>query len=151
MFHPIVVGAATSNPRPNPESVDWIAIELSPREIQSRVLADLSRTYFQGTDGLDYLIAVVSGKPASHLFYSSDPGFGSPEPTDADGIIDLFGRVQEQSLGSPVHVFHAPSDDKGPDASVKIAWFPFLRDTAEGLDWRLVVRHRRGGALGDLR
>jgi signal transduction histidine kinase len=56
--------------------------------------------------------------------------------------------VQEKSLGSPVHVFHAPSDDKGPDASVKIAWFPFLRDTADSLDWRLVVRHRRGGALG---
>jgi signal transduction histidine kinase len=79
---------------------------------------------------------------------SSDPGFGDPEPTDADGTIDLFGRVQDKSLGSPVHVFHTPSNEKGPAASVKISWFPFLRETAEGLDWRLVVRHRRGGALG---
>ena len=108
----------------------------------------MSRTYFQGTDGLDYLVAVVSGNKPGHVLYSSDPGFGDPQPTDADGTIDLFGRVQDKSLGSPVHVFHAPSNDKGPDASVKISWFPFLRETPEALDWRLVVRHRRGGALG---
>jgi signal transduction histidine kinase len=142
LFHPIIVGSA----------VDWIAIELSQREIQSRILSDLSRTYFQGTDGLDYLVAVVSrntpGNTPSHVLYSSDRGFGDPQPTDADGTIDLFGRVQDQSLGSPVHVFHAPSNDKGPDASVKISWFPFLRETAVGPDWRLVVRHRRGGPLG---
>jgi signal transduction histidine kinase len=137
LFHPIIQGSA----------VDWIAIELSRQEIQSRVLSDLSRTYFQGTDGLDYLVAVISGNMPSQVLYSSDPGFGDPQPTDADGTIDLFGRVQE-SLGSPVHVFHAPSNDKGPDASVKISWFPFLRETAESLDWRLVVRHRRGGPLG---
>jgi signal transduction histidine kinase len=138
LFHPIIIG-------PN---VDWIAIELSREEIQSRILSDLSRTYFQGTDGLDYLVAVVSGHSPSRVLYSSDPGFGDPEPTDADGTIDLFGRVQDKSLGTPVHVFHAPSNDKGPEASVKISWFPFLRETAEDLDWRLIVRHRRGGALG---
>ncbi len=129
-------------------AVDWIAIELSQQEIQSRILSDLSRTYFQGTDGLDYLVAVVSGNGPARVLYSSDPGFGDPQPTDADGTIDLFGRVPDKSLGSPVHVFHAPSNDKGPDASVKISWFPFLRETPESLDWRLVVRHRRGGALG---
>jgi signal transduction histidine kinase len=143
LFHPVIIGSAA-----DVESVDWIAIELSRQEIQSRILADLSRTYFQGTDGLDYLVAVVSGDKPVHVLYSSDSGFGDPLPTDADGTIDLFGRIQNNSLGSPVHVFHAPSNDKGPDASVKIAWFPFLRETAEGLDWRLVVRHRRGGALG---
>jgi signal transduction histidine kinase len=91
---------------------------------------------------------VVAGNTPGHVLYSSDPGFGDPLPTDADGTIDLFGRVQDRSLSSPVHVFHAPSNDKGPDASVKIAWFPFLRETPEGQDWRLIVRHRRGGALG---
>jgi hypothetical protein len=105
----------------------------------------LSRTYFQGTDGLDYLVAVIS---PGHVIYSSDAGFGNPEPTDADGTIDLFGRVHDKSLRSPVHVFHAPPDDKGPDASVRFPWFPFLSETSQSLDWRLVVRHRRGGALG---
>lgn len=136
LFHPVISGSAAA------ESVDWIAIELSQEEIRTRVLADLSRTYFQGTDGLDYLVAVISGNKPGGVLYSSDAGFGSPAPADADGIVDLFGSR------SPVHVFHIPADNKGPDASVKIAWFPFLRETAEGPDWRLVVRHRRGGALG---
>jgi len=140
LFHPITLGAA--------DSVDWIAIQLSQKEIDSRILSDLSRTYFQGTDGLDYLVAVIAGNTPVHVLYTSDRGFGDPQPTDADGTIDLFGRVQDQSLGSPVHVFHMPSDNKGPEPSVKIAWFPSLRDTAPALDWRLVVRHRRGGALG---
>ena len=140
LFHPITLGAA--------DSVDWIAIALSQKEIDSRILSDLSRTYFQGTDGLDYLVAVASGNAPVHVLYTSDRGFGDPQPTDADGTIDLFGRVQDQSLGSPVHVFHMPSDNKGPEASVKIAWFPALRETTAALDWRLVVRHRRGGALG---
>lgn len=140
LFHPITLGAA--------DSVDWIAIALSQKEIDSRILSDLSRTYFQGTDGLDYLVAVIAGNAPVHVLYTSDRGFGDPQPTDADGTIDLFGRVQDRSLGSPVHVFHMPSDNKGPEASVKIAWFPSLRETAAALDWRLVVRHRRGGALG---
>jgi signal transduction histidine kinase len=148
LFHPVIPGYAGSNQTvPRAESVDWIAIELSRTEI-ARVLSDLSRTYFQGTDGLDYLVAVISEGTPGGVIYSSDSGFGNPEPTDADGTIDLFGRVHDKSLRSPVHVFHTPPDEKGPDASVKFPWFPFLRDTAQNLDWRLVVRHRRGGALG---
>lgn len=149
LLHPVVLSPSASNRKQHSlESEDWIVIELSQREIQAKILADLSRTYFQGTNGLDYLVAVVSKNTPGHVIYSSDPGFGDPEPADADGTIDLFGRVQDQSLGSPVHVFHAPSDDKGPDSSVKISWFPLLRNSAQDLDWRLVVRHRRGGALG---
>jgi signal transduction histidine kinase len=144
LLHPVIPGSAASSP----ESVDWMAIELSQQEIRTRVLADLSRTYFQGTDGLDYLVAVISEDTSGHVLYSSDAGFGDPEPTDADGTIDLFGRVRNKSVGSPVHVFHTPPDERGPDASVKFPWFPFLSDTAQSLDWRLVVRHRRGGALG---
>jgi signal transduction histidine kinase len=144
LLHPVI--PASSGKQPSPESVDWIAIELSQQEIRTRVLADLSRTYFQGTDGLDYLVAVVSAP--GNVMYSSDPGFGSPEPTDADGTIDLFGRARSSSRGSPVQVFHIPADDKGPDASVKFPWFPFLSETSQRVDWRLVVRHRRGGALG---
>lgn len=139
MAHPVISGSARA------PSVDWIAIELNPDEIRNRVLADLSHTYFQGIDGLDYLVAVV-GKPAQVL-YTSDAGFGDPEPADADGIIDLFGR-QHAPPASPVHVFHVPLDTKGPDPSIRISWFPLLHDTPPNTDWRLIVRHRRGGALG---
>jgi signal transduction histidine kinase len=140
MVHPVISGS-TSAP-----SVDWIAIELNADEIRRKVLGDLSRTYFQGTDGLDYLVAVL-GSPGQVLF-SSDAGFGDPEPTDADGTIDLFGQPNAPRAGAPVHVFHVPLDNKGPDASVRISWFPFLHEIPRNADWRLVVRHRRGGALG---
>ncbi len=137
---------------PHAPSVDWIAIQLNRGEVRSKMLADLSRTYFQGTDGLDYLIAVIANGPHPEVMYSSDPGFGSPEPADADGTISLFARTPESKASSAgssaVHVFHVPLDNKGPDPSVRIAWFPFLRESAPNADWRLVVRHRRGGALG---
>lgn len=139
LFHPVNSGA---------KSVDWIAVELDRQEIESHIFSDLARTYFQGTDGLDYLVAFIRDGASSRVMYTSDAGFGSPEPADADGIIDLFGRIPPGGAGSPVHVFHTPSNDKGPDPSVKIAWFPFLREPAQAEDWRLVVRHRRGGALG---
>lgn len=141
LFHPILLDKSKQTP-------DWIAIELNQSEIQTHVLADLSQTYFQGTDGLDYLIAVVSKNTPGHIIYTSDVGFGDPEPTDADGVIDVFGRPHDNALGSPVHVFHLPSDQKGPAAGVRISWFPLLRHESASLDWRLVVRHRRGGALG---
>ena len=140
--------ALSPSHRVAPESVDWIAIELSREEIQSRILSDLSRTYFQGTDGLDYLVAVVSGhaaRPRALLLRCRlrRPG-ACRRGRDHRSIRPRPGQVP----ASPVHVFHAPSNDKGPDASVKISWFPFLREPAEDLDWRLIVRHRRGGALG---
>lgn len=142
LLHPFVLGS-TGSKSLNLQSVTWIAIELNRQVIESRILSDLSRNYFQGTDGLDYLVAVVAGTRPARVLYASDAGFGDPMPGDADGIIDLFGRA-----GSPVRVFHVPSTDKGPDPYVRISWFPFLREPGEDLDWRLVVRHRRGGPLG---
>lgn len=139
MLHPVLL---------NDSKLDWMAIELNQHEIQTRVLHDLSHTYFQGTDGLDFLIAVVSKNRPERVIYTSDEGFGDPEPPDADGVIDVFGRPYDNALGSPVHVFHMPSNEKGPGPGARIAWFPLLRESSSALDWRLVVRHRRGGALG---
>jgi signal transduction histidine kinase len=146
LFHPVVPAAALARgSAAGPSAVNWIAVELNQREIQSRILADLTRNYFQGTDGLDYLAAVISN---GEVLYSSDTGFGRPEPPDADGTIDLFGRARNNVPGPPVRVFHVPPEDKGPDPSVQFAWFPFLRANSPDMDWRLVVRHRRGGPLG---
>ena len=146
LLHPIVPDEAARGEQPSFKTAEWLAIELSPQVIRTSVLSDLAETYFQGTDGLDYQVAVISPSTPGNVIYSSDPGFGDPVPADADGILDLFGRVPDKTVASPVHVFHAPSDSTA--ASVKVAWFPLLRDAAPSLDWRLIVRHRRGGALG---
>ena len=67
LLHPVILDSSA-------RTVDWMVIELSQQEIETKILSDLSRTYFQGTDGLDYLVAVIVGSPgkADHVMYSSD-------------------------------------------------------------------------------
>lgn len=126
---------------------EWILVELDQQVLQRRILPDLAHRYFQGTDGLDYDVAVVAGGPQRRVIYSSDPGFGSEDVADADGRMDVFGRASATS-GSTVRVFHRTSTNTGPTAAVGVSWFPLLRQVPVEEDWQLVVRHRRGGPLG---
>jgi signal transduction histidine kinase len=128
--------------------VEWVVIALNKEDVQDHILPDLAQRYFRGTEGLDYQVAVVAGSKPAHPMYSSDQGFGEQQVVDADGTMDIFGRLEDRALGSPIHIFHTPSQNRGPAASVGITWFPLVREIAEDQDWRLVVRHRRGGALG---
>lgn len=128
--------------------VQWIVLQLNNEVIRTRILPALAQRYFQGTEGLDFQVAVVAGGKTGNVIYSSDSDFGSKEVRDADGTMDLFGRVRDKTLGSPVHVFHKPSVNKGPAAAVGVSWFPLLADSPANLDWQLIVRHRRGGPMG---
>ena len=129
-------------------AVQWLVIQLDEPVLRSHILPDLAHRYFQGTNGLDYEVAVVSGSPPQRVIYASDPGFGAQEVVDADGRMDVFGRAWDQTPSAPISIFHRTSDNSGPTAAVGIAWFPLLRDTPPSDDWQLVVRHRRGGPLG---
>jgi len=150
LVHPVThdVSASADRQSANHRVVDWIVVALNREDVQNHILPDLAQRYFRGTEGLDYQVAVVAGNRPAHPMYSSDQGFGEQEVVDADGTMNIFGRLQDQALGSPIHIFHTPSQNKGPAASVGITWFPLVREVAEDQDWRLVVRHRRGGALG---
>ena len=145
LFHPIV---ARAQAREHLESGDWAAIVLNRQVIETQILPDLAQAYFRGTEGLDFEVAVVLGNRPGDVIYSSDPGFGELEIAGADGIMNIFGHVQDTVLGSPIHVFHAPSENAGPAAFGGISWFPLLQEGREDQDWKLVVRHRRGGPLG---
>ncbi|OFW14321.1 MAG: hypothetical protein A3H29_06130 [Acidobacteria bacterium RIFCSPLOWO2_02_FULL_67_21] len=126
----------------------WLVIQLDESVLRSRILPDLAHRYFQGTSGLDYEVAVVAGtSERRRVIYESDQGFGDREVTDADGRMDIFGRVWDESSQSPVAIFHRTSENSGPTAAVGISWFPLFRQTPQDEDWRLVVRHRRGGSL----
>ncbi len=142
-FDPTVPALVRST-LPNSE---WILVELDQTVLQQRILPDLAHRYFQGTDGLDYEVAVTSGSPERRAIYSSDPGFGEGEVTDADGRMDVFGRASSTS-DRTVRVFHRTSANTGPTAAVGVSWFPLLRQIPIESDWQLVVRHRRGGPLG---
>src|SRR6267378_3769366 len=133
------------------ETTDWIAIELNRDVIQTRIFPDLSQRYFTGVDGLDYMIAVVAGTGSRELIYSSDPDFGAEEVADADGRMDVFGNVTARTFGSPIYVFHKVSENAGVSglaASIGTSWFPLIGKASQDSDWQLIVRHRRGGALG---
>jgi len=141
---PSALGDTATRRRPD----EWLVIQLDDAVLRSRILPDLAQRYFQGTDGLDYEVAVVGGTPPRRVIYSSDPGFGEQEVVDADGRMDVFGRPSDATSQSPVSVFHRTSENRGPTAAVGISWFPLLREAPQDQDWQLVVRHRRGGPLG---
>lgn len=126
----------------------WIAIELKDSVIAAGIFPDLAHRYFQGTDGLDYQVAVVAGSRVRRVIYSSDSGFGEDEVADADGVMNVFGRAGREAPGSSFRVFHKTSENTGLPASASISWFPLARQTPADEDWQLVVRHRRGGPLG---
>jgi len=126
----------------------WILVELNADVIRNRILPDLAHRYFQGTDGLDYLVAVVAGGSPREVLYTSDSDFGREEVTDADGTLNVFGRRLSATQPSPLNVFHKGSENRAPAVLATLPWFPLLRDTSAGHDWHLVVRHRRGGPLG---
>jgi signal transduction histidine kinase len=142
--------ASASNGRQAParNDVDWIVIALDRNDVQNNILPALAQRYFRGTEGLDYQIAVTSGRDTGQPLYSSDAGFGNSEIADADGTMNIFGRLRGTGQGSPIHIFHTPSQENGPAASAAVTWFPLLHDMGPDQDWRLIVRHRRGGALG---
>ena len=129
-------------------AADWIVIALDRNDVQENILPGLAQRYFRGTEGLDYQVAVTSGRNMGSPLYTSDAGFGNAEIADADGTMDIFGRMRSDGQGSPIRIFHTPSQENGPAASVAVTWFPLLRESGADQDWRLIVRHRRGGALG---
>jgi signal transduction histidine kinase len=142
-FEPRIPALVRSIPHNN-----WIVIALDRNDVQNNILPALAQRYFSGTEGLDYQVAVTADRNAGRPLYSSDAGFGSAEIADADGTMNIFVRLREGGQGSPIHIFHTPSQENGPAASVAVTWFPLLRDVGADQDWRLIVRHRRGGALG---
>lgn len=149
LLHPIPQRTLVRTGAPSSHvALDWLVIVLNDAVIQTKILPDLAHRYFSGTDGLDYQVAVVAGSRPPQVIYSSDSGFGQQPVADADGTMDVFGRVPDKRIGSPIYVFHTTSENRGPAARAGISWFPLLRAMPEDQDWQLIVRHRRGGPLG---
>ena len=134
--------------RPHRSVTAWLAIQIDADVLGGRVLPELARRYFTGVDGLDYQVALVAGTRPRRVIYSSDSSFAVRDPVDADGRMNLFGRPLTEALASPLYVFHTPSPSIAPPIAVNMAWFRLFGDVPREDDWQLVVRHRRGGALG---
>jgi len=123
----------------------FLIVELSESIIRTRMFDDLAHRYFQGTDGLDYEVAVVAGR-AHRVLYTSDRGFGDEPVPDADGTADVFLSSHAGAVES-VRVFHRFSPSERAVATRGLSWFPLLSEAAADEGWTLIVRHRRGGSL----
>jgi hypothetical protein len=146
LVHPLF-GADSAPETGKRVPIAWIVLSLNGNLIRTSMLPDLTQRYFQGTDGLDFQVAVVSRSNTDDVIYTSDSDFGSRPVLDADGEMNLFGRTEGKE-GSPVRVFRKTSVNKGPAGSVGISWFPLITNSPVDTDWQLIVRHRRGGPLG---
>jgi signal transduction histidine kinase len=126
-----------------PEGGTWLVVRLDDRVLRERILPDLAHRYFQGLNGLDYDVAVVTPEPSRRVLYTSAPGFGDDDAPDADARMDVFA-----TSGRALQIFHRAAENDGPTAAVGVSWFPLLRTSQTDRAWQLIVRHRRGGSLG---
>lgn len=125
----------------------WLIVLLDRRVLSTRVMPMLAARYFSGPDGLDYEVALTGGIPRQ-VIYASDQGFADDDPPDADGRVNVFGRPVDRATASAIRISIDPAATGGPPVMpVGGAWFPLAGDAAPEADWRLVVRHRRGGPL----
>lgn len=142
-FHPDT--PALTRQVPGERAPQWLVVIIDRTALARTLLPDLALRYFSGTDGLDYDVALFTG-PGQAL-YASSADFGVAPAADADGVLNVFGRRSSARSGGPYEVFLAvPIRPGAPTAT--ITWFPLPDGFADSRDWRLVVRHRRGGALG---
>jgi len=63
-------------------AADWIVIALDRNDVQENILPALAQRYFRGTEGLDYQVAVTTGRNMGGTLYTSDAGFGDAEIAD---------------------------------------------------------------------
>jgi len=127
------------------EPARWLIVILNRTVLREAVLPELALRYFSGTDGLDYEVALFTERPPA--LYASDAPFGRTQATDADGVLNVFGRRSSPQSRSALQVFHtvAPTTEV---SSAAVTWFALPTGLDEASDWRLFVRHRSGGALG---
>ncbi len=150
LLHPVVTSASLFDNRSHSTRMiaAWMIMRLDLAVLGEQLLPELARRHFTGIDGLDYQVALVAGTHPRRVIYSSDSAFASEDVSDADGKMNVFGRPLDNGGGSSIHVFHAPSLGMVPPMAASTAWFPLVGTTRPADDWQLVVRHRRGGALG---
>lgn len=125
------------------DPVDWIVITVDMNVLQKRVLPTLATRYFGGLDGLDYKVALVETGTESRTIFSSSPGFGAANLSDADSALDIFAPAS-----SPV--LHLERDRNGNEPEVRKnsrtingpTWFPIIEHGSRPVDWMLVLQQR---------
>lgn len=128
------------------DPVDWVVVVLNFETIQKRILPGLMQRYFSGSQGLEYKAAVIADGSASHLLYSSDPGFGTGAISASDSVMDIFGPPPENAERDLLQIANHRASLIGKDwhRFSSPVWFPIIQPTSGDGSWLLVLRNRKG-------
>jgi signal transduction histidine kinase len=164
LLHLEINRGTTANAVPK---VAWIILDLDPGLLQDHILPELAQRYFGGPQGLTYDLAIVGNDDRSQVLYTSSTQMVSKAATP-DAVMPLFGPI-----GGPVFIGSnsgagqagglqsgatpqpgaapqsgAPNDGTGTHRHEPGAVGPVRLDPlplrAQGGDWRLIVKHRKG-------
>ena len=126
--------------------VDWIVIVLNREIIRTRILPELVRRHFGGSNGLDFKVAVLATGNSSRVIYSSEPGFGTQDAEAYDSVMNLFGPPPESvevQVWQTVKDIDWLSTEQWRSFSSPV-WFPTIEYNATPNTWMLVVQSRHG-------
>ena len=116
---------------------------------RNNILPALAQRYFRGTEGLDYQVAVTSGRNKGKPTLFIGRGLrqrGNRRRGRDDGYLWATARATDKDLRFRFSIRRRRK--MGRRHRWRSRGFPLLRDVGADQDWRLIVRHRRGGALG---
>lgn len=146
LMHPIVHHALPGDVE-QPEDtrrVDWIVVLLSSAVIEKQLLPSLVDRYFEGSQGLAYKVAVVSGGENPRVIYASDSGFGLQQAETADVTMLMFGpppQTTEGHLWQSLKTGSARSDKDYRHFSAPM-WFPVMNVSEVKESWTLLLKNR---------
>jgi signal transduction histidine kinase len=143
VVHPLLhhVRPLDSQSRVRDGGVDWIVVVLNRNTIQYRIIPNLMKRYFAGSQGLEYKLAIVEDGKVRHIIYSSDSDFPSGDAADLDSQLNIFGP--SPGLGE-VHDWHiAKNYPVGRGNSFSgLVWFPVIQYGDQDAPWMLLLQHR---------
>src|SRR6266853_857498 len=148
IVHPIVDNSRRSlrpgaRPPNNKNPINWIVVVLNLDYIQKRILPDLTKRYFNGSEGLEYKLAVIDTGRTSRLIYSSDLAFPSSNQGAFDSRMNIFGPPPESVEGHFWQTIKNGESLEWRNFSAPV-WFPVIQYASHDEPWMLLLEHRTG-------
>jgi signal transduction histidine kinase len=148
IVHPIVDNSRRSlrpdaQPPNNKNPINWIVVVLNLDYIQKRILPDLTKRYFNGSEGLEYKLAVIDTGRTSRLIYSSDLAFPSSNQGAFDSRMNIFGPPPESVEGHFWQTIKNGESLEWRNFSAPV-WFPVIQYASHDEPWMLLLEHRGG-------
>ncbi len=146
LVHPVVHHANPFNSLTPVDrvAVDWMVVVLNLDYLQKKILPGLTARYFNGSEGLEYKVAVIDEeKTPPRLIYSSDVSFPSSNERTFDSRMNIFGPPPESVEGHFWQTFENGGSLEWRNFLAPV-WFPVIRYSLRDEPWVLLLEHRTG-------